>query len=78
MFNTERKLRTIAATFCAAVIMLLCFAAPARAQDAVGGHVGFVLPLFTHAGGQTTNLGDNFSIGFPMGITVKGKGTDRL
>jgi hypothetical protein len=74
MFNTERKLRTTAATLCAAVIMLLCFATPAAAQDAVGGHVGFVLPLFTHAGGQTTNLGDNFSIGFPMGITVKGKG----
>lgn len=44
------------------------------AQTTVGGHIGFVLPLVTHAGGQTTNLADSFSIGFPMGITVKGQG----
>lgn len=49
-------------------------ATTARAQDGLGGHIGFVLPLVTHAGGQTTNLSDNFSIGFPMGITVKGRG----
>ncbi len=64
-------------TLCAAaVIILLSVAAavPASAQDTVGGHVGFVLPLVTHAGGQTTNIGDNFSIGFPMGITLKGRG----
>jgi len=54
---------------------LLIGAVPgAKAQDTLGGHIGFVLPLVTHAGGQTTNLGDNFSIGFPMGITVKGQG----
>ena len=45
----------------------------ADAQN-IGGHIGFVLPLVTHAGGQTTNLGDNFSIGFPFGVTFKGKG----
>jgi hypothetical protein len=41
----------------------------------VGGHIGFVLPLVTRVAGQTTNLGDGFSIGFPMGITVKGAGS---
>lgn len=46
----------------------------ARAQDRLGGHIGVVFPLVTHAGGQTTNLGDNFSMGVPMGITVKGSG----
>jgi hypothetical protein len=46
----------------------------AAAQTAVGGHIGFVLPLVTRVAGQTTNLGDGFSIGFPMGITVKGAG----
>jgi hypothetical protein len=46
----------------------------AHAQDSIGGHIGFVLPLVTHAGGDTTNIGDNFSIGFPVGITVKGNG----
>src|ERR1700736_4482574 len=40
----------------------------------LGGHIGFVLPLVTHSGGQTTNLADQFSIGFPVGITVKGSG----
>ena len=47
---------------------------PADAQTNLGGHIGFVLPLVTHAGGNTTNIADNFSIGFPLGITFKGKG----
>ena len=48
----------------------------AQAQEGptLGGHIGFVLPLVTTAGGQTTSLADQFSIGFPVGITVKGKG----
>jgi hypothetical protein len=46
----------------------------ADAQTNLGGHIGFVLPLVTHAGGNTTNIADNFSIGFPLGITFKGKG----
>jgi hypothetical protein len=40
----------------------------------LGGHIGFVLPLVTHAGGQTTSLGDAPAVGFPTGITVKGTG----
>jgi hypothetical protein len=40
----------------------------------LGGHFGFVLPLVNHAGGETTYLNDNFGIGFPFGITVKGSG----
>jgi hypothetical protein len=43
----------------------------ARAEDTLGGHFGFVLPLVTRAGAVTTSLGDRFSIGFPTGITVK-------
>ena len=60
----------------AALLMLSWTASTpiAQAQDNLGGHIGFVLPLVTHAAGQTTNIADNFSIGFPMGITVKGKG----
>jgi hypothetical protein len=53
---------------------LACAALLAGAQTTVGGHIGFVLPLVTHANGQTTTLSDSFSIGFPMGITVKGQG----
>jgi hypothetical protein len=47
----------------------------ARAQQSVGGHIGFVLPLVTRAGGQNTNdLANNFSMGLPVGITLRGQG----
>ena len=47
----------------------------ARAEESIGGHIGFVLPLVTRADGRTTNdLADQFAIGFPVGITVKGNG----
>jgi hypothetical protein len=49
----------------------------AQAQEGitVGGHIGFVLPLVTHVGGQTINdTADQFSIGFPVGVTLKGSG----
>jgi hypothetical protein len=55
-------------------MFLVCTIAIAEAHTAIGGHIGFVLPLVTRAGGQTTNLGDNFSIGFPVGITIRGRG----
>jgi len=48
--------------------------AQAKKGPTVGGHIGFVLPLVTHSGGQTTSLGDQFAVGFPVGITVKGSG----
>jgi hypothetical protein len=54
--------------------LLGCLAPISKAQTTLGGHAGFVLPLVTRAGGQTTTLADNFTIGFPMGITVKGQG----
>ena len=46
----------------ALAVSALALAPSAQAQVTLGGHVGFVLPLVTHAGGQTTNLADNFSI----------------
>jgi len=63
----------------AAILMFVCIVAPAgRAQDNIGGHIGFVVPWVTHSGGQTTSIADNFSIGFPIGITFKGKGRMNL
>ena len=58
---------------CAVMIaMAWCLAASAAgAQDRLGGHFGVVFPLVTHANGDTTNIGDDFKMGFPMGITVK-------
>jgi hypothetical protein len=50
----------------------VCLTAPAAgAQDKLGGHFGVVFPLVTHANGETTNIGDDFKVGFPMGITIK-------
>jgi hypothetical protein len=40
----------------------------------LGGHIGFVLPLVTQSGGQTTSLADAPAVGFPIGITIKGSG----
>jgi hypothetical protein len=48
--------------------------AEAQTNLGVGGHIGFVLPLVTHAAGTTTNIADHFSIGFPLGVTFKGRG----
>jgi hypothetical protein len=57
-----------------ALFSLAGTAATASAQVTVGGHVGFVIPWVTHAGGQTTSIADNFQIGFPIGVTFKGQG----
>jgi hypothetical protein len=43
----------------------------ASAQDRLGGPFGVVFPLVTHVNGDTTDIGEDFKIGFPMGITVK-------
>ncbi len=70
--TVSRKVLGVASV---ALVMSLVGAVPAAtAQDNMGGHIGFVLPLVTRAGGQTTSLADSFSIGFPLGVTFKGKG----
>jgi hypothetical protein len=45
--------------------------ASTRAQDRIGGHFGFVIPLATRANDITTTVSDDFVIGFPTGITIK-------
>ena len=58
-----------------AVVAVVSFFGPlvaaAPAQDTLGGHIGFVLPLATRANGTTTTIADDFVIGFPTGITVR-------
>lgn len=51
--------------------LLLSTAVSSSAQDQLGGHFGIVLPLVTRSDGTTTTIGDDFKIGFPMGVTVK-------
>ena len=54
-----------------ALMAALAVPTRAQAQDRLGGHFGAVVPLVTHASGDTTTIGDDFKIGFPMGVTVK-------
>jgi hypothetical protein len=62
----------------AAILAALCIvgiavpsAAWADPPKRIGGHVGFVIPLVSHSGGQTTTVADNFVIGFPTGFGLK-------
>lgn len=55
----------------AMVVIVLTIPRWGAAQNRVGGHFGAVFPLVSHAGGETTTIGDDFTVGFPMGITVK-------
>ena len=56
---------------CVLLVSAMAIPLNAGAQDRVGGHFGAVFPLVTHAGGETTTIGDDFKVGFPMGVTVK-------
>ena len=68
MFSGSNRMRGM-------VLLLVCAALSsppaAQAQDKVGGHFGLVFPLVTRTGGETTTIGNRFSIGFPIGITLK-------
>ena len=65
-------------TASAVLVMILAGrVALAQTQEdkTMGGHIGFVIPLVTRSGGQTiNNTADQFSIGFPVGVTFKGSG----
>lgn len=65
------RLRRSVQLFVVTATVGLLLPAIAQAEDRLGGHFGSVLTLVTRAGGDTTTLGDRFSIGFPTGITVK-------
>lgn len=56
---------------CLAFVGTLAVPLRADAESRLGGHFGAVFPLVTHASGETTTIGDDFKIGFPMGVTVK-------
>lgn len=43
----------------------------AQAQNQLGGHFGVVQPLATFQDGDNPNHFDPYTIGFPMGITVR-------
>lgn len=53
-----------------ALALVVAVPAPTAAQERVGGHFGFVIPLVTRANDTTTTVSDDFVIGFPTGITL--------
>ncbi|MGH9720164.1 MAG: hypothetical protein ACRD8O_08125 [Bryobacteraceae bacterium] len=64
--------RPFAVRICVIGIALgLTVATPAIAQERVGGHFGFVVPLVIRANSTTTTVSDDFVIGFPTGITLR-------
>src|SRR5262245_36801138 len=54
-----------------AVTALCADASAASAQNRLGGHFGVVFPLVTRVDGNTVDIGDDFKLGFPMGITIR-------
>ena len=62
---SNRKLRTVALAMLALIISL-----PLAAENRVGGHVGVVFPLASYSDGDTTTIADDFSVGFPTGVSV--------
>src|SRR5262249_29136440 len=49
-------------------------ASPVIAENTVGGHMGLAFPIVSTTGDQTTTINHNFSMAFPVGISVKGTG----
>jgi len=43
----------------------------AKAQNTLGGHIGFVQPIVTFQDGETTDGFDPYVVGFPVGITIR-------
>ncbi len=42
-----------------------------KAQSKVGGHFGFVQPIITIQDGETSDGFDPYTIGFPIGVTIR-------
>jgi hypothetical protein len=61
----------IARSFAMAGIIVCLPASGTSAEDRIGGHFGVLFPMVTHVNDTTVGIGDDFKIGFPMGITVK-------
>jgi hypothetical protein len=71
MLRTRNAARVALGTLLLVVAFLAGSVSRVSADDRLGGHFGFVIPLVTRSDGTTTTVGDDFKIGFPTGITVK-------
>jgi hypothetical protein len=67
----SRALRAVTKYLVLGVIVFYGGTPAASAQNSVGGHFGVVFPIVTRVGDETVDIGDDFQMGFPMGITVR-------
>ena len=75
MTTFRARWKTLSVVVFAVVGLALVAPDRANAQNSIGGHFGVAFPLVTRADGKTTNIGDNFTTAFPMGISVKREGS---
>jgi len=66
-----RALRVATMHLVLGVIVFGAGTSAASAQNRVGGHFGVVFPIVTRVDGETVDIGDDFQMAFPMGITVR-------
>jgi hypothetical protein len=69
--NTSIRLGAVSSLFVFAT--LTQGTAMAQSTATIGGHIGVAFPIVT-TGTTTTTIADQFSIAFPVGISVKGSG----
>ncbi len=55
----------------ASILFILLNVFFVQGQNTIGGHFGFVQPIITIQDGETTDGFDPYTIGFPIGITVR-------
>ncbi len=53
------------------IVLLAVNTQETQAQNTVGGHFGFVQPIVTLADGEINDHFDPYTIGFPIGLTVR-------
>ena len=69
--TVSRTVVTRVAAIVGACAILALMPGTARAQNRLGGHFGFVLPLVDRFDDNTTTIADDFVIGWPMGVSIK-------
>ncbi len=69
----SNDIRTFAARVLASVVLVAGAPAGVLAQEgrSVGGHVGIATSFVTVTSDETTDIGDNFVLSAPIGVTVK-------
>ena len=57
--------------FAFATFLLTSVFSGINAQNTIGGHFGFIQPIVTFQDGDTSDGFDPYTVGFPIGVTVR-------